>query len=72
VIEATKPKYEAARTEFGRWHLWSLVLNFVTIILVTIAMALAAQLPAERNGVSRTGVSKQNLGTSEKLNSPGD
>jgi len=36
----------AARADFGRWHLYSLMANFLTLILVTIAMALAAQLPA--------------------------
>jgi acyl-phosphate glycerol 3-phosphate acyltransferase len=36
---------QAARTEFGRWHFYSLMLNFVTVLLVTIAMALTARLP---------------------------
>jgi acyl phosphate:glycerol-3-phosphate acyltransferase len=36
---------EAARKEFGRWHLISLLLNFVTVLLVTVAMALTARLP---------------------------
>ena len=35
-----------ARKEFGTWHLYSLAQNFVTLGLVTVAMALAAQLPA--------------------------
>jgi hypothetical protein len=35
-----------ARAEFGRWHLYSLLLNFVTVILVAVAMALTACLPA--------------------------
>jgi acyl-phosphate glycerol 3-phosphate acyltransferase len=35
-----------ARADFGRWHGYSLLVNFLTIILVTLAMALAAQLPA--------------------------
>lgn len=34
------------RADFGRWHFYSLMLNFGTILLVTGAMALAAQLPA--------------------------
>lgn len=38
-------KASDARADFGRWHLYSLMVNFLTIILVTIAMALAAQLP---------------------------
>jgi acyl-phosphate glycerol 3-phosphate acyltransferase len=36
---------KAARAEFGRWHLYSLLLNFLTVILVTVAMALTARLP---------------------------
>jgi hypothetical protein len=36
----------AAAADFGRWHLYSLGLNFVTLLLVTVAMALAAQLPS--------------------------
>jgi acyl-phosphate glycerol 3-phosphate acyltransferase len=37
---------EQARKEFVTWHLYGLAQNFVTLILVTIAMALAAQLPS--------------------------
>lgn len=36
---------EQARSEFGQWHGYSLLQNFATLILVTIVMALAAQLP---------------------------
>jgi hypothetical protein len=38
---------EAARLaeDFVRWHLYSLFLNFGTVALVTVAMALAARLP---------------------------
>jgi glycerol-3-phosphate acyltransferase PlsY len=39
---------ESARAAFATWHLISLLLNFVTLILVTFAMALAAQLPPAR------------------------
>lgn len=35
-----------AREEFGRWHFYSLALNFLTILLVTGGMALAGHLPA--------------------------
>ena len=42
---AAKTEWESAKAEFATWHLWSLLLNFVTILLVTIAMALTAQLP---------------------------
>jgi hypothetical protein len=37
---------DAARAEFGRWHGYSLLVNFATLFLVTLAMALAAVLPA--------------------------
>jgi glycerol-3-phosphate acyltransferase PlsY len=37
---------EQARNEFMKWHGYSLMQNFVTLVLVTVAMALAAQLPA--------------------------
>jgi acyl-phosphate glycerol 3-phosphate acyltransferase len=35
-----------ARAAFGRWHGYSLMDNFATLLLVTIAVALAASLPA--------------------------
>ena len=37
---------DQARTEFVHWHSYSLLDNFVVLLLVTAAMALAAQLPA--------------------------
>ena len=36
---------DAARLDFNHWHLYSLLANFATLALVTVAMALAAQLP---------------------------
>ena len=36
---------EQARAAFGNWHLVSLLLNMVTILLATVAMILAAWLP---------------------------
>jgi hypothetical protein len=36
---------DAARAEFRRWHGYSLLVNFATLFLVTLAMALAAVLP---------------------------
>ena len=39
---------QAARSEFAAWHLLSLGLNFVTVLLVTGGMALAAFLPANK------------------------
>jgi hypothetical protein len=35
-----------ARGDFGRWHTYSLLLNMATILAVTAALALAANLPA--------------------------
>jgi acyl-phosphate glycerol 3-phosphate acyltransferase len=43
--EETKAAALEARAEFGRWHGVSLLLNFGTVALVTLAMALAARLP---------------------------
>ena len=37
---------QAAQAQFGTWHAISLALNMGTLVLVTVAMALAAQLPA--------------------------
>jgi hypothetical protein len=36
---------EAARAEFGRWHGYSLLVNFATVALVTVGMALAGLDP---------------------------
>jgi acyl-phosphate glycerol 3-phosphate acyltransferase len=38
---------EDARAAFVRWHGYSLLDNFAVLLLVTVAMALAAQLPAD-------------------------
>jgi hypothetical protein len=38
---------QAARAEFGRWHLVSLLLNFATIVLLTGGMALAGFPPPD-------------------------
>ena len=35
----------AARADFGRWHGYSLMQNFATLILVTVVTGLAAHLP---------------------------
>jgi acyl-phosphate glycerol 3-phosphate acyltransferase len=44
----------AARNTFLWWHLASLALSFVTLILVTGTMALAARLPADQRFVSES------------------
>lgn len=47
---ATQTQLEVAhqaRTDFNRWHGHSVSVNLVTLLLVTVAMALAAQLPTE-------------------------
>ncbi len=38
---------DSARADFDRWHTYSLFANFATLLLVTVAMALAAKLPAD-------------------------
>jgi acyl-phosphate glycerol 3-phosphate acyltransferase len=37
---------DAARAAFQRWHNYSLLANFATLLLVTVGMALTAHLPA--------------------------
>jgi hypothetical protein len=39
---------DEARGKFTTWHFYSLGANFATLALVTVAMAMAAYLPAER------------------------
>jgi|ERR1019366_4625920 acyl-phosphate glycerol 3-phosphate acyltransferase len=41
---ATQTAMQEARTEFGRWHFYSILLNLATIVCVTGAMALAGNL----------------------------
>jgi glycerol-3-phosphate acyltransferase PlsY len=41
-----------ARQEFARWHLYSLGVNTVTVLLVTVAMAQAAYLPRSPDAAS--------------------
>jgi glycerol-3-phosphate acyltransferase PlsY len=40
----------SAQEQFGRWHGYSLMLNFVTLGLVTVAMGMAARLPEAPSG----------------------
>jgi hypothetical protein len=40
----------SAKEQFGRWHGYSLILNFATLGLVTAAMALAARMPEAPGG----------------------
>ena len=42
-----KAAAQAVRGSFGMWHGISLLLNFVTLGLLTVAMALAAFLPGK-------------------------
>jgi acyl phosphate:glycerol-3-phosphate acyltransferase len=44
-VDKARETSASVRKDFGTWHLWSLLLNMVTIVLVTIAMALTVQLP---------------------------
>ena len=44
---------EAAREHFASWHLYSLGLNFITLALVTVVMALAAYLPVAVSPVEK-------------------
>ncbi len=51
IPEAVYQNAADVRATFGTWHTYSLFLNFGTILLVTVAMALAAWLPAAGSGV---------------------
>jgi hypothetical protein len=44
-VDEARAASAAARKDFASWHVLSLMLNMVTIALVTVAMALTAQLP---------------------------
>jgi hypothetical protein len=56
---ATDPAVAArAKAVFGSWHAYSLMLNFVTLLLVTAAMALAARLPSGPRQVKQLPQSK--------------
>ena len=56
---------EKARDEFIQWHGYSLMQNFITLILVTAAMALAAQLPVS-NEQSPTAPKESKLASDRK------
>ena len=56
---------EQAHDEFIKWHGYSLGQNFATLILVTAAMALAAQLP-NTNGPSPTGLKESKTANDRK------
>jgi hypothetical protein len=45
---------DQAREEFGRWHGYSVFVNLFTLVLVTVATAMAAHLPATPLGPGRT------------------
>jgi acyl-phosphate glycerol 3-phosphate acyltransferase len=57
--EAALAHMKEARAEFARWHLVSLGLTFVTLLLLTAAMALAARLPERGPEPSRNGQSAE-------------
>jgi acyl-phosphate glycerol 3-phosphate acyltransferase len=52
VLTSSSPSAEeiakagAARADFIQWHTYSLLVNMATVLLVTVAMALAAALPS--------------------------
>jgi glycerol-3-phosphate acyltransferase PlsY len=45
----------AAKKTFAQWHMMSLMLNFVTFVLVGVCLGLAAQLPEKKPSSSTTG-----------------
>jgi hypothetical protein len=50
-------KADAAQTQFSQYHGYSMIVNLLTVILVTAAMGLAAILP-ERSESERPGLSR--------------
>jgi hypothetical protein len=62
-----------ARATFVRWHLYSLILNMLTALLVTIAMAQAAFLPAAGSKTALAGGAEEKKQTAfnEASSSPG-
>jgi acyl phosphate:glycerol-3-phosphate acyltransferase len=47
-VDEARAHVVAVRREFATWHLWSLLLNLLTIGLVTVAMAQTALLPESK------------------------
>jgi acyl phosphate:glycerol-3-phosphate acyltransferase len=45
--DPNKAVADAAKAAFVPWHLWSLLLSTVTVLLAGVALALGAKLPAE-------------------------
>ena len=45
---------DAARATFSQWHSYSMIVNLLTVILVTGAMGLAAVLPEKELGPAPT------------------
>ncbi len=58
-----------ARAEFVRWHLYSLVLNMLTALLVTIAMMQAAFLPIPVSTTALAGGAEEKKQTSFNVTS---
>jgi acyl-phosphate glycerol 3-phosphate acyltransferase len=56
VLRSAQPSSESvqaadgARQTFGTWHFYSLMANFVTVLLVSVAMGMAALLPSAAQG----------------------
>lgn len=44
-VATARDESAGVRRDFATWHLWSLLLNMVTILLVGVSLALAAHLP---------------------------
>lgn len=51
-VEEARAEAVAVRHDFTVWHLWSLLLNMITIVLVAVAMAQTAFLPEMRRATS--------------------
>jgi acyl phosphate:glycerol-3-phosphate acyltransferase len=55
---------ETDRAQFGRWHGYSLMLNMIALLLVTVGMAMAAALPASFSSAGARDAETNSLATS--------
>jgi len=53
-LEGLKTIAEESRATFGMWHGISMMANLLTLLLVTVAMALTAKLPSHQPGETLT------------------
>jgi glycerol-3-phosphate acyltransferase PlsY len=65
-LDEARAQAAAARSDFTMWHLWSLLLNMVTIGLVTVAMAQTALLPESKKPAAGAPAAPQEPGVRDR------